>query len=80
MFNSIKDNELLSKFLSVFQPADSTMNQLVEIYDKIYFKFRKRKRYSHCFRDISQAFDSVGIEVLFINSRGYVFLESYYAG
>lgn len=33
MFNYIKDNELLTKFQSGFQPGDSTVNQLVEIYD-----------------------------------------------
>ena len=38
MFNYIKDNELLTKFQSGFQPGDSTVNQLVEIYDKIRYQ------------------------------------------
>lgn len=59
MFNYIKDNELLSKFQSGFQPGDSTVNQLVEIYDKIISSLDRGKDIRFIFCDISKAFDRV---------------------
>ena len=59
MFNYIKDHELLSKYQSSFQPGNSTVNQLVEIYDKIISSLDREKDICFIFCDISKAFDWV---------------------
>ena len=59
MFNFIKDHELLSKYQSSFQPGNSTVNQLVEIYDKIISSLDRGKDIRFIFCDISKAFDRV---------------------
>ena len=59
MFNFIKDHELLSNYQSSFQPGNATVNQLVEIYDKIISSLDRGKDIRFIFCDISNAFDRV---------------------
>ena len=59
LFNFMKDNEILTKYQSGFQPNDSTVNQLVEIYNSIISNLDKGKDVRFVFCDISKAFDKV---------------------
>ena len=43
LYNFALDNEILYKYQSGFQPNDSTVNQLVEIYNTIILNMDKGK-------------------------------------
>ena len=51
----MNDNNVIYKYQSGFQPGDSTVNQLVDIYNTIISSLDKGK----VFCDISKAFDKV---------------------
>ena len=55
----MKDHNLLFKNQSGFQPSDSTINQLSEIYNIIISNLDKGKDIMFIFCDISKAFDNV---------------------
>lgn len=80
----IKYNDLISKCQSGFQPGVSTINQLVEIYDKTYDKIvtssDKGKYIRFIFCDISKAFDRVRHQGVIHKLEGLYFGEVYYAG
>ena len=59
LFNHIRDNYLLSKFLSGFQPGDGTVRQLVHIYHILSRALDEKKKVRIVFGDISKAFDRV---------------------
>lgn len=55
---------------SSMEPGDSTINQIVEIYDQIVTSLDKGKYICFIFCDISKVFDRVWNQGLFINLRG----------
>lgn len=59
LHNYMKDHNLLFKNQSGFQPSDSTINQLTEIYNIIISNLDKGKDIMFIFCDISKAFDKV---------------------
>lgn len=59
LYNFILENDILTKYQSGFQPNDSTVNQLVEIYNTIIYNLDKGKDVRFIFCDISKAFDKV---------------------
>lgn len=58
-FNDIKNHDLLSKSRSDFQLGDSSVNQLVEIYDNIMSNLDNGGDIRFIFCDILNAFDRV---------------------
>lgn len=61
------EHNILSKNQSGFQPSDSTVNQLLEIYDTIISNLNKGKDVRLIFCDISKAFDKFDIRVYHIS-------------
>ena len=59
IYNHLRDNNLLSKFQSGFQPGDSTTRQLIHIYHLLCKALDERKHVRIVFGDISKAFDRV---------------------
>ena len=55
----MNDNNVIYKYQSGFQPGDSTVNQLVDIYNTIISSLDKGKDVRFIFCDISKAFDKV---------------------
>ena len=55
----MNDNNVIYKYQSGFQPGDSTVNQLVDIYNTIFSSLDKGKDVRFIFCDISKAFDKV---------------------
>ena len=53
------DGNVIYKYQSMFQPGDSTVNQLVDIYDTIISSLEKGKDVRFIFCDISKAFEKV---------------------
>ena len=60
----MKDHNLLCKFQFGFQPGDSTVNQLAEIYNTIISNLDQGKDIRFIFCDISKAFDKVWHDVM----------------
>ena len=58
-FNYIRDYEILSALQSGFNPGDSTVNQLVDIYNIFCKSLDEGKEVCAVFCDISKAFDRV---------------------
>ncbi len=59
LFNYLRDNGLLSKDQSGFQPGDSTVNQLAFLYNFLCKSLDEKKDVHIVFCDISKAFDRV---------------------
>ena len=59
LFNYMKTNNILSKCQSGFQPNDSTVNQLIEIYHNIISNMDRGRDVRFVFCDVSKAFDKV---------------------
>ena len=59
LFNNIRDLEILSALQSGFIPGDSTVNQLVDIYNTFCKSLDEDKEVRAVFCDISKAFDRV---------------------
>ena len=59
LFNYIRDHEILSALQSGFIPGDSTVNQLVDIYNTFCKSLDEGKEVRAVFCDISKAFDRV---------------------
>ena len=59
LFNYIRDHEILSALQSGFIPGDSTVNQLVDIYNTFCKSLDQGKEVRAVFCDISKAFDRV---------------------
>ena len=59
VFNFVKDNSILTKFQSGFIPGDSTVNQLLDMYNFICQALDEGKEVRAVFCDISKAFDRV---------------------
>ena len=55
----MKTNNILSKCQSGFQPNDSTVNQLIEIYHNIISNMDRGRDVRFVFCDVSKAFDKV---------------------
>ena len=55
----MNDNNVIYKYQSGFQPGDSTVNQLVDIFNTIISSLDKGKDVRFIFCDISKAFDKV---------------------
>ena len=59
MFNFVREHELLSALQSGFIPGDSTVNQLIDIYNTFCKSLDEGKEVRAVFCDISKAFDRV---------------------
>ena len=59
MFNYFKDNQIITCLQSGFVPGDSTVNQLVDIYNTFCKALDEGKEVRAVFLDISKAFDRV---------------------
>lgn len=59
LFNFIRDNDILTTLQSGFIPGDSTVNQLVDIYNTFCQSLDQGKEVRAVFCDISKAFDRV---------------------
>ena len=59
LFNHCIENDILSKFQSAYQPGDSPVSQLLEIYDVILEAMDEGKDVRFVFLDVSKAFDRV---------------------
>ena len=59
LFNNLRQNDLLSKDQSGFQPGDSTINQLSYLYHFLAKALDEKKEVNIVFCDISKAFDRV---------------------
>ena len=59
LFNFIHDNNILTTLQSGFVPGDSTVNQLVDIYNTFCHSLDQGKEVRAVFCDISKAFDRV---------------------
>ena len=54
-----RDNNVITAFQSGFVPCDSTVNQLIDIYNTFCKAFDEGKEFRTIFCDISKAFDRV---------------------
>ena len=59
LFNFIRDNNILTTLQSGFVPGDSTVNQLVDIYNTFCHSLDQGKEVRAVFCDLSKAFDRV---------------------
>ena len=59
VFNFFRDNNVITTLQSGFVPGDSTVNQLVDIYNTFCKAFDESKEVRAIFCDISKAFDRV---------------------
>ena len=59
LFNFFRDNNVITAFQSVFVPGDSTVNQLIDIYNTFCKALDEGKEVRAIFCDISKAFDRV---------------------
>ena len=59
LFNFVRDHDLLSALQSGFIPGDSTVNQLIDIYNTFCKSLDEGKEVRAVFCDISKAFDRV---------------------
>ena len=71
IYNLILENNILIKYHSGFQSIDSTVNQLLEIYNTIISNLDKGKDVRFIFCDISKAFDKVWHKGLFFKLKSY---------
>ena len=71
LYNFMKDNNLLTKYQSGFQPGDGTINQLIDIYNTIISCLDQGKDVRFIFCDISKAFDKVWHSGLLFKLRFY---------
>ena len=87
LFNYIRDNNLISPHQSGFIPGDSTVNQLVYLYNTFATALNEKKDIRIVFCDQSKAFDKVWHEGLLyklkifgIEGSLHEWFESYLAG
>ena len=59
LFNFFRDNNVITSFQLSYVPGDSTVNQLIDIYNTFYKALDEGKEVCAIFCDISQAFDRV---------------------
>ena len=59
LFNFVRDNDILSALQSGFIPGDSTVNQLIDIYNTFCKSLDELKEVRAVFCDVSKAFDRV---------------------
>ena len=67
MFNFFRDNKIITALQSGFVIVDSTVNQLVDIYNTFCKALDEGKEVRAIFCDVSKAFGRVGTEVFFTN-------------
>ena len=65
VFNFFRDNEVITTLQSGFIPGDSTVNQLVDVYNTFCKALDEGKEVRAIFCDISKAFDRVWHSLLF---------------
>ena len=75
LFNFFPDNSVITAFQSGFIPGDSTVNQLINIYNTFCKALGEVKVICAIFCDISKAFDRVWHAGLFLNLNLQVFLN-----
>ena len=75
LFNFFRDNNVITPFKSGFVPGDSTVNQLIDIYNTFCKALNEGKEVCAIFCDISKAFDRVWHKGLLLNSNLQVFLD-----
>ena len=80
MFNFILDQHAITSLQSGFVPGDSTVNQLVDIYNTFCKALDDGKEVRAIFCDVSKAFDRVGIKAYCTNSNIKVSTKHYYTG
>ena len=59
LFNYVRDHDILSALQSGFTPGDSTVNQLIDLYNTFCKSLDEGKVVRAVFCDISKAFDRV---------------------
>ena len=59
LFNYVRDHDILSALQSGFTPGDSTVNQLIDLYNTFCKSLDEGKEVRAVFCDISKAFDRV---------------------
>ena len=59
LFNYVRDHDILSALQSRFTPGDSTVNQLIDLYNTFCKSLDEGKEVRAVFCDISKAFDRV---------------------
>ena len=67
VFNFFRDNNVITTLQSGFAPGDSTVNQLIDIYNTSCNALDEGKEVRAIFCDISKAFDRYGTRVFFSN-------------
>ena len=58
-YNFFRDHEVITALHSVFTPGDSTVNQLVDIYNTFCKAIDKGKELRATFGDVNKAFDQL---------------------
>lgn len=71
LYNYLQEYEILTKYQSGFRPRDSTVNQLLEIYNIIIENLDKGKNVRFIFCDVSKAFDKVWHRGLLFKLKKY---------
>lgn len=71
LFNYLEENKILTNYQSGFRPRDSTVNQLLELYQIIVENLDKGLELKFIFCDISKAFDKVWHQGLLHKLRNY---------
>ena len=67
LFNFFRDNNVITAFQSGFVPGDSTVNQLIDIYNIFGKALDEGKQVRAIFCDISKPLIEFGIKVFFLN-------------
>ena len=80
LFNFLNAHHVITTLQSGFIPGDSTVNQLVHIYNTFCKALDEGKEIRVIFCDISKAFDRVWHKGYFTNSKQQVYLGLFYLG
>ena len=75
LFNFFRDNNVITAFQSGFVLGDSTVNQLIDIYNTFCKALDEGKEVRVIFCDISKAFDRVWHKGLLLNLNLQVYLD-----
>ena len=80
LFNFFRDNSFITAFQLGFVPGDSTVNQLIDIYNTFCKAHDEGKEVRTILCDISKAFVEFGIKVFFLYSNQQVYLDRCWLG
>ena len=80
LYNFVRDHELLSALQSGFIPGDSTVNQLIDIYNTFCNLLMKVKKFVQCFVIFPKLLTECGIKVFTLNLNLLVYPTPSYFG